>query len=72
MNAPGAQASFGMSAPAGFGFPALRRWQLDSAQTAMLVGVLLITTIVYLRCLANGFVYDDLLTVPNHKYIGQW
>lgn len=72
MNAPGAQANFGMPAPAWFSFPAFRRWQLDSAQTAMLVGVLLITLLVYLRCLANGFVYDDLLTVPNNKYIGQW
>jgi hypothetical protein len=53
-------------------FPALRSWELDSAQTAMLAGVLLITTLVYLRCLANGFVYDDLITVEANKYIGQW
>ena len=38
----------------------------------MLAGALLISPLVYLRCLANGFVYDDLLTVPNNKYIGQW
>jgi len=53
-------------------FPALRYWGLDSAETAMLAGVLLITTLVYLRCLANGFVYDDLITVEGNKYIGQW
>jgi len=53
-------------------FPALRCWGLDAPQSAMLAGVLVVTTLVYLRCLANGFVYDDLITVVGNKYIGQW
>jgi protein O-mannosyl-transferase len=72
MNAPGAQANFGMPAPAWFSFPALRRWQLDAKQTAMLAGILLVTALVYLRCLENQFVYDDVTIVLHNKYIGQW
>ncbi len=71
MNAPGAQANFGMSAPAWFCFPALRRWQLDGKQTAMLAGILLATALVYLRCFGNGFVYDDYPTIVNNHYLRQ-
>ena len=53
-------------------FPALRCWGLDEPQSAMLAGVLVATTLVYLHCLANGFVYDDIPTVLSNRYIGQW
>jgi hypothetical protein len=36
--------------------PTLRRWDLDSRQTAILTGVLLLTAIAYLPSLWNGFV----------------
>ncbi len=38
----------------------------------MLGGVLFITTLVYLRSLANGFVYDDRSKIRVNDYIGQW
>jgi hypothetical protein len=40
-------------------FPALRRWDLAAQQTTILAGVLLLTAPTFLRCLGNGFVYDD-------------
>ena len=52
--------------------PALKRWNLSEAETAMLAGVLLLTLLVYLRCLANGFVSDDVLMIVENKYIAQW
>lgn len=52
-------------------FPTLRRWNLDSAQTAILAGVLLLTLLVYLRCLENRFVYDDVIIVLHNHYIAQ-
>jgi len=53
-------------------FPALRRWNLNQTQTAMLAGVLLLTLLVYLRCLADGFVYDDHMEIVRNRYLGQW
>ena len=38
----------------------------------MLAGVLLLTLLVYLRCLANGFVSDDHAMIVENKYIAQW
>ena len=38
----------------------------------MLAGVLLLTLLVYLRCLANGFVSDDHVLIVENKYIAQW
>jgi hypothetical protein len=52
--------------------PALRRWNLDRAQTAILAGVLLLTLLVYLRCLGNGFVYDDRSEILENRYLAQW
>jgi hypothetical protein len=52
--------------------PALKRWNLSEKETAMLAGVLLLTLLVYLRCLANGFVSDDVLMIVENKYIAQW
>jgi Flp pilus assembly protein TadD len=37
-----------------------------------LVAVMAGTTIIYLRSLRNGFVYDDIDLVLNNRYIGQW
>src|SRR5260370_16407151 len=53
-------------------FPALGRWNLDQTQTAMLAGVLVLTLLVYLRCLADGFVYDDHMEIARNRYLGQW
>jgi protein O-mannosyl-transferase len=52
--------------------PALKRWNLSEEETAMLAGVLLLTLLVYLRCLANGFVSDDHPMIVENKYIAQW
>ncbi len=38
----------------------------------MLGGVLAVTALVYLRCLANGFVFDDHDMVVANRFIGQW
>ena len=38
----------------------------------MLAAVLLATLLGYLRCLGNGFVYDDNNMIVNNRYIGQW
>ncbi|MGO8909120.1 MAG: hypothetical protein ACLQDM_07335, partial [Bradyrhizobium sp.] len=38
----------------------------------MLGGILLGTLLVYLRCLGNGFVYDDRAAIRENDYIGQW
>jgi len=53
-------------------FPALQRWSLDSAQTAMLTCVLLLTVLVYLRCVKNGFVFDDIPVILKNPYISEW
>ncbi len=37
-----------------------------------LAGVLLVALLLYLRCLANGFVFDDNLMVVKNAYIGSW
>jgi tetratricopeptide (TPR) repeat protein len=50
----------------------LVRWKLDAAQSAMLVGVLLVTALVYLRCLGNGFVYDDYPAIVQNPSIAHW
>jgi hypothetical protein len=53
-------------------FPALRRWSLDSTETAMLTCVALLTVLVYLRCIENGFAFDDLPVIVKNPYIGEW
>jgi hypothetical protein len=40
-------------------FPAVCRWKLDQTHTMMLVGIVLVTLLVYVRCLENGFVNDQ-------------
>src|SRR5208283_5556467 len=40
--------------------------------TLMLDGVLLLTMLVYLRCLGNGFVFDDHEMIVINRYLGQW
>jgi hypothetical protein len=53
-------------------FPALRRWGLDQTETAWLVLVLLIVTVVYLRSLRDGFVYDDFPQIVFNHYLRHW
>ncbi len=38
----------------------------------LLAGVLLATLAVYLRCLGNGFVYDDYTAIVRNRHIGEW
>jgi protein O-mannosyl-transferase len=38
----------------------------------MLVGVLLITALVYMRCLGNGFVFDDYPAIVQNDALAQW
>src|SRR5271157_2067734 len=38
----------------------------------MVDGVLTLTMLVYLRCLGNGFVFDDHEMIVLNRYIGQW
>jgi tetratricopeptide (TPR) repeat protein len=38
----------------------------------LLAGVMLVTAIVYLRCLGNEFVFDDVLMIKANQYIGEW
>ena len=40
--------------------------------TLMLDGVLLLTMLVYIRCLGNGFVFDDHEMIVINRYVGQW
>ncbi len=37
-----------------------------------LAGVLLVTLLLYLRCLGNGFVFDDNMMIVKNAYIGSW
>src|SRR5271155_4891383 len=53
-------------------FPALRRWGLDQTETAGLVLVLLIVSVVYLRSLRDGFVYDDFPQIVFNHYLRHW
>jgi hypothetical protein len=66
------EAAVGCGARFGWRLLALKRWNLSEAETAMLAGTLLLTLLVYLRCLANGFVSDDVLMIVENKYIAQW
>jgi protein O-mannosyl-transferase len=68
----GASPGAGTCAGSWLGFPALRSWGLDATQTALLAGVILITALAYLRCLGNGFVFDDMFTIVDNPYVGQW
>ncbi len=38
----------------------------------ILIAILSITSIVYLRCLGNGFVFDDHEMISANHYIGNW
>lgn len=55
----------------GFGV-ALGSWNLNAKQTTALAGVLLVTLVVYLRCLSNDFVSDDHAEILTNTFIGQW
>jgi len=51
---------------------ALGRWNLNAKQTTALAGVLLVTLVIYLRCLSNGFVSDDHVEILTNPFLGQW
>ena len=53
-------------------FPAFRHWNLDSTQTALLVGIILLTVLAFLRTLNNGFVYDDFPALVRNYRLREW
>lgn len=55
-----------------FEVPGLRLWDLGRRETAMLVGVLLVTLLICARCLGNGWVYDDHLRIVENPEIAKW
>ena len=46
--------------------------RLAGSQYAALAGVVAITALVYLRCLGNGYVFDDHEMIIVNRYIGDW
>lgn len=46
--------------------------RLTRAEYAALAGVLALTTLVYLRCLGNSYVFDDHEMIIVNRYIGDW
>ncbi|MGO9601843.1 MAG: tetratricopeptide repeat protein [Candidatus Binataceae bacterium] len=54
------------------GFRVVGRWNLNAKQTTALMGVLLVTLLIYLRCLSNDFVSDDHKEILTNGFIGQW
>ncbi len=45
---------------------------LASREHYLLAGILTITALVYLRCLGNGYVFDDHEMIIVNRYIGDW
>ena len=52
--------------------PDAPRWRLANYDAVALAGVLLATLIAYLRCLSNGFVFDDHEMIVANRFIGDW
>src|SRR5262249_25590036 len=50
----------------------LRCWELSAPQTAVLAGVVILTALVYLHCLANGFFSDDIIMILKNPDIADW
>ena len=50
--------------------PSATRWL--TSETAILSGILAVTALVYLRCLANGFVLDDGAQIVKNPDFGDW
>jgi tetratricopeptide (TPR) repeat protein len=48
------------------------RSRLANYDAVALAGVLLATLVVYLRCLSNGFVFDDHEMIVANRFIGDW
>ena len=72
MSARDGGAGYGPVTAAWLRFPALRRWDLDRRQTALLAGILLLTLLAYLRSLGNGFVYDDFPAIVRNGHLHKW
>ncbi|HTY54534.1 MAG TPA: hypothetical protein VMB26_05015 [Candidatus Binataceae bacterium] len=53
-------------------FPLLFHWGLNRRQTALLAGILLLTTLAFLRTLNNGFVYDDFPALVRNARLRHW
>ncbi|HKD66889.1 MAG TPA: tetratricopeptide repeat protein [Candidatus Binataceae bacterium] len=49
------------------------RWNwLPTRESAALGGIVALTALVYLRCLANGYVFDDHEMITVNRFIGEW
>ena len=47
-------------------------WGLNPIQQLALATILIVTGLIYLRCLYNGFVSDDYLEIVANRHLGQW
>jgi len=56
----------------GLPFPALSRWGLNENETAALAAVLVLVSLVYVRSLWDGFVYDDLPQIVFNRALRHW
>jgi protein O-mannosyl-transferase len=52
--------------------PVRKRLDLNGTRIMLLAGVMLITLLVYLRCLGNELVYDDHPMIVDNPYLRQW
>ena len=52
--------------------PSAARWPRLTRETSILLAILAVTSLVYLRCLANGFVLDDGAMIVNNPDLGNW
>ncbi len=53
--------------------PRPRIWdRIRATESAAVAGIVALTALVYLRCLGNGYVFDDHEMILVNRYIGEW
>jgi tetratricopeptide (TPR) repeat protein len=53
--------------------PRPRIWdRVRTKESAAVAGIVALTALVYLRCLGNGYVFDDHEMILVNRYIGEW
>ncbi len=53
--------------------PSARLWdRLRNSESLPIAAVAIVTVLVYLRCLGNGYVFDDHEMIIVNRYIGEW
>lgn len=48
------------------------KWKRFTSESAVLCGILAVTGAVYLRCLENAFVLDDVIQIAKNPNLGEW